>query len=180
MALVLGVMFTNLANRTTEMGNFIPIQNPHDVINIHKVLYIYIMSITSLIFYNTYIYIHIYTYTYIYIHIYIYIYTYIYVYIYMYRININIHKPKSSEVMKSPPLDWSQRQPRSALPCWVTPSARWKALFDKAEAGNSQCMLLVRCCMKFRNSMYIFWLIIVFFIHFLNSRNSEIPRLFFC
>ena len=54
-----------------------------------------------------------------------------------------------------------------------------EALFDKAEAGNSQCMLLVRCCMKFRNSMYIFWLIIVFFIHFLNSRNSEIPRLFF-
>ena len=61
----------------------------------------------------------------------------------MYSININIHKPKSSEVMKSPPLDWSQRQPRSALPCWVTPSARWKPCSTRLRLANPCFFLLI-------------------------------------
>lgn len=55
-----------------------------------------------------------------------------------------------------------------------------EALFDKAEAGNSQCMLLVRCCMKFRNSMYIFWLIIVFLFIFWTQEIQKFQGYFFC
>ena len=83
--------------------------------------------------------------------------------------------------MKSPvitlPLDWSQRAILGAHCHAGLHHRRDGSLIRQGWGRQKQCMLLVRC--TWNSEIPMFFLLILMFIHFLNLRNSEIPRLFF-